>query len=94
MDASSFHFLSRNLFDISWVPSHGRARERPVPDFWGPLNKHAAEAAADCSLRASVGAKEWALCLNRRRLFVLKLLRFKAEVFDSLRSRLVARGLA
>ena len=67
--------LHRTCFEVAWVPGHGRARLRHVPDVWRLLNNAADHAAEDVSKRSLARTGAWASFLSRRRRLVLRLLR-------------------
>ena len=72
--------LHRARFEVAWVPGHGRARLRHVPDVCRLLDSAADHAAEDVSKRSLARTAVWASFLSRRRRLVLRLLRLKAEV--------------
>ena len=84
--------LHRARFEVAWVPGHGRARLRHVPDVCRLLNNAADYAAEDVSKHSLARTAVWASFLSRRRRLVLRLLRLKAEVFSDSHSRLPQRG--
>ena len=51
--------LHRSRFEIAWVPGHGRARHRHVPEFWR-LNTAADHAAEDASTHSLARTAAWA----------------------------------